>query len=140
MNRTSKLAIIGLTSAILWTSAPVFAQQQDKTVYATVLDRTPIMEQVQIAEPRRVCSQQQVVSQNAKSYTPSIVGGVVGAALGREFGHGKGQTLATLGVAAIGASVGRDYQNKKPKDTRLFKKCVTMRRATAMKNASPVGA
>ncbi|MDH3466402.1 MAG: glycine zipper 2TM domain-containing protein [Gammaproteobacteria bacterium] len=114
---------IALVGAILAIPVVSVAQTQDKIVYANVLNRNPIMEQVQIAEPRRVCREQQVVSQNAKSYTPSIVGGVIGGALGTQFGHGTGKKLATIGGAAIGASVGRDIQNKQGGHTVVQEVC-----------------
>ena len=45
---------IALVGAILAIPVVSVAQTQDKIVYANVLNRNPIMEQVQIAEPRRV--------------------------------------------------------------------------------------
>ncbi|MDH3377889.1 MAG: glycine zipper 2TM domain-containing protein, partial [Gammaproteobacteria bacterium] len=54
---------------------------------------------------------------------PSIVGGVIGGALGTQFGHGTGKKLATIGGAAIGASVGRDIQNKQGGHTVVQEVC-----------------
>lgn len=99
-----------LAVALVLLSTNVLAQEQ--TVYADVVNRTPIMESVQKSIPKRVCYQEEVVTQNTKSYTPSIFGGVVGAAVGNQVGHGDGKKLATVAGALLGASVGRDVQNK----------------------------
>ena len=88
------------------------AVAEEQTVFAKVVNRTPIMESIQKTIPKRVCYQEEVVTQNTKSYTPSILGGVIGAAAGNQVGHGKGKDLATVAGAVLGASVGRDVQNK----------------------------
>lgn len=43
------------------------------------------------------------------SYTPTIVGGIIGAVVGNQFGSGSGQDWATVAGTTLGASVGRDY-------------------------------
>jgi len=101
------LMIVGLTLVISHG-----AMAQDETIDAPVINRTPIVESVQRSVPKRVCYQEQVITQEKKSYTPSILGGIVGAAVGNEFGKGRGQDLATIAGGVLGASVGRDVQNQ----------------------------
>jgi uncharacterized protein YcfJ len=43
------------------------------------------------------------------SYTPTIVGGIVGAVVGNQFGSGSGRDWATVAGTTLGASIGRDY-------------------------------
>jgi uncharacterized protein YcfJ len=47
------------------------------------------------------------------SYTPTIVGGIVGAVVGRQFGSGSGRDWATIAGSTLGASIGTDYQNRR---------------------------
>ena len=99
---------------------------QSQTVYADVLNRTPVMENIQKSVPKRVCYQEQVVTQSSKSYTPSILGGIVGAAVGNEFGKGRGKDLATVAGTVLGASVGRDVQNRNAQNhTATVERCHT---------------
>ena len=106
-------------------AAPLaYAQSEQQIVSSRVLNRTPIMESFQISTPKRVCYQEQVVTQNTKSYTPSILGGIVGAAVGHQVGSGRGKDLATVTGGVLGASVGRDVQNKSAQShTALVERC-----------------
>ena len=88
------------------------AQAQDKVVTAKVVNRTPVMETVQVSSPQKVCREEQVVTQRHKSYTPSIFGGIVGAVVGNQFGSGGGRTVATVAGAAVGASVGDNVERR----------------------------
>jgi len=47
------------------------------------------------------------------SYTPTIVGGIIGAVVGNQFGSGSGRDLATVAGTTLGASVGRDYSTRR---------------------------
>lgn len=115
--------VLTFLSTLVMTSV-ASAQSEQQIVSSKVLNRTPIMESVQIETPKRVCRQEQVVTQNAKSYTPSIFGGIVGAAAGNQFGRGKGKDLATVAGGVLGASVGRDIQNKNAEShTALIERC-----------------
>ena len=111
----SKKSVTNVFTAACITGSLAFvqtAQAEDQVVLAKVLNATPVTETVQTQVPRRVCHEEQVVTQQTKSYTPSILGGVIGAVVGSRFGGGKGKTLATVGGAALGASVGNDTENR----------------------------
>lgn len=117
------LKTISILSGLVFATA-VNAQSQQQIVSSKVLNRTPIMESMQVSTPKRVCYQEQVVTQNAKSYTPSILGGVVGAVVGSQVGNGRGKDLATVAGGVLGASVGRDVQNKSTQShTALVERC-----------------
>lgn len=47
------------------------------------------------------------------SSTPMIVGGIVGAVAGNQFGSGSGRDLATVAGTTLGVSMGRDYSNRR---------------------------
>ncbi len=118
-----KLTSISILAALVGSSA-AYAQSEQQIVSSKVLNRTPIMESIQISTPKRVCYQEQVVTQNTKSYTPSILGGIVGAAVGNQVGSGRGKDLATVAGGVLGASVGRDVQNKNAQThTALVERC-----------------
>jgi uncharacterized protein YcfJ len=49
----------------------------------------------------------------APSYTPIILGGIIGAVVGNQFGSGSGQDWATVAGTTLGASIGNDYSNRR---------------------------
>lgn len=72
-----------------------------------VISSVPVVQQV--AVPRQVCSQQQVV-QPQSSGGGALVGAIVGGLLGNTIGHGGGRAAATgLGIVA-GAAVGNSVE------------------------------
>ncbi|WP_255429506.1 glycine zipper 2TM domain-containing protein [Ramlibacter albus] len=76
-----------------------------------VISSTPVIQQV--AVPRQVCNQQQVVTQQPQSSGGgAVVGAIVGGLLGHTIGHGFGRAAATgVGVVA-GAAVGDSVENR----------------------------
>ena len=102
----------------------VISGADSQVVFATVLNCTPVIGNVQERLPKRVFNQEQVASQESTSYTPSILGGIIGAAVGNEFGKGRGNDLATIAGGVLGASVGRDVQNSKSQNhTTTVERC-----------------
>ena len=49
----------------------------------------------------------------AHSYTPTLVGGIIGAVVGNQFGSGSGRDWATVAGTTLGASIGSDYNNRR---------------------------
>jgi uncharacterized protein YcfJ len=76
-------------------------------VYARVVDVAPIVHLVTVDRPEQRCWNE-VVRQSNTPYGvagPTIAGGIVGAAIGRQFGHGDSRDALTLIGAAAGAAV-----------------------------------
>jgi uncharacterized protein YcfJ len=74
-----------------------------------VVSTAPIVQQV--AVPRQLCSQQQVMQPQA-SGGGALVGAVVGGLLGNTIGHGFGRAAATGVGAVVGAGVGNSIEGR----------------------------
>ncbi|MES2940840.1 MAG: glycine zipper 2TM domain-containing protein [Pseudomonadota bacterium] len=74
-----------------------------------VVSTQPVVQQV--AVPRQVCSQQQVM-QPQSSGGGALVGAVVGGLLGNTIGHGGGRAAATGLGAIAGAAVGNGIETR----------------------------
>lgn len=102
----SATLIVGLAAA-----GSVLADQH--RVQGQVLSSTPIYESVQVPTQREVCWDEQVRYRQRRSHTPSLVGGLLGGAVGRQFGGGRGRDALTVVGALVGASVANDVQNNR---------------------------
>ena len=78
------------------------ASAQD--ILAKVLSSTPVVQQ--IAVPRQVCNNQQVIAPAPKTGGGAIMGAIAGGAVGNAIGNGNGRALATMIGLAGGAIVG----------------------------------
>jgi len=76
--------------------------------FGRVVAARPIYRQVAIEVPRESCRVQTVArqSRSGDSFGGTVVGGLVGAAIGHELGNGRGAATAVGGL--IGASIGND--------------------------------
>jgi uncharacterized protein YcfJ len=80
--------------------------------YARVIDVDPIVSRIRVAVPTRQCWNEsryeeggyRTRSGNVNGAT--LVGGLLGAVVGNQFGHGDGRRAATVAGAALGAVVG----------------------------------
>lgn len=84
------------------------------TDYAEVIEVQPMVDTVRVATPRRECWDEEVRYRHGgyyrgDSYTPTILGGILGGVAGHQFGKGDGNTLMTIAGALLGSSVGRDH-------------------------------
>jgi uncharacterized protein YcfJ len=76
-------------------------------VYARVVDVDPIVRLVTVDRPEQRCWNE-VVRQSNTPYGvagPTVAGGIIGAAIGRQFGSGNDRDALTLLGAAAGAAV-----------------------------------
>jgi uncharacterized protein YcfJ len=73
-------------------------------IQARVISSTPVVQQV--AVPRQVCNNQQVISESQKSGGGALLGAVAGGAVGNAIGSGNGRALATVIGLVGGAMVG----------------------------------
>ena len=84
--------------------------------YAKVTHVEPITRIVQISTPQEVCWNERVRTvrnegyggRRNRSFTPTVLGGLLGGVVGNQFGSGRGQTAMTVAGALLGASIGRD--------------------------------
>ena len=79
-------------------------------VYARVVDVDPMVRYVTVNRPHEECWNE-VQRQRSPAFGlagQTAAGGVIGAAIGRQFGGGHGQDLATLAGAAAGAAIARE--------------------------------
>ncbi len=85
--------------------------------YATVLRAKPITEIVRVETPREECwteTRTRIGYRGGpQTYTPEIVGVIVGAAIGTRFGDGRGRDLATAAGAVLGGSIGHDIKKRR---------------------------
>jgi len=90
--------------------------------YARVVDVDPIVRHVRISEPKRECwtetryddvSYREPVGPRAKPNPGAmILGGIIGAALGNQVGHGDGRRAATVAGAVIGTAIGHEATSR----------------------------
>jgi uncharacterized protein YcfJ len=76
-------------------------------VYARVVDVDPLVRYVTVERPRRECWDE-IVREPVRPFGaagPTIAGGIVGAAVGRQFGSGEDRDALTLIGAVAGAAV-----------------------------------
>jgi uncharacterized protein YcfJ len=82
-----------------------YGHRTTEYVYARVVDVDPIVRYVTVEQPRRECWNE-IVSEPARGVAgPTIAGGVVGAAIGRQFGSGNDRDALTMLGAIAGAAV-----------------------------------
>jgi uncharacterized protein YcfJ len=106
-----------MTAAValgLVASVPAFAHEHRTTRYvdARVVAVRPIVREVAVERPREECWNEIVeVREPSSPYGvagPTLAGGIVGAAIGRQFGSGSGRDAATLLGAIAGSAVAHD--------------------------------
>ena len=79
--------------------------------YADVLRVEPVYELVRYREPRQECYDAEVERVERGGGDPTggtIVGAIIGGALGNQVGKGNGRKAATVAGAVIGGAIGRD--------------------------------
>jgi len=76
-------------------------------VYAKVVDVDPIVRYVTVAHPRQQCWDEVVYERDRPSNVagPAIAGGIIGGAIGRQFGGGSGRDALTLAGAIAGTAI-----------------------------------
>src|ERR1043165_7489895 len=129
MSSKSKFLVGVLAAAISVASAGAFAQDRDgyddrydsryddgaAYDYAKVVDVQPLTSRVRISTPQRECWDETRHDQGGYDAGPhgpqvaghTLLGAVIGAAIGNQIGHGQGRKAATAGGAVIGDAIGR---------------------------------
>ncbi len=79
----------------------------DAVVYAPVVRVYPIKQTEVYREPREKCYRERVEVPSNTSSTSTVVGGLLGAAIGNKLGHGSSnRKIGTVAGAVLGATVG----------------------------------
>jgi len=88
--------------------------------YARVVEVRPIIETLHQPVSWEECWSEPVNYREPSRYrggsrdrAPAVLGGIIGAALGNQFGSGRGRDAATVAGAALGYSLARDSQRHK---------------------------
>ena len=94
-------------------------------ISARVISSTPVV--TQVAVPRQVCNNQQVVTEAPKSGGGALLGAVAGGAVGNAIGNGNGRALATVIGLVGGAIVGDRVEggSGQPQNVQNVQQCST---------------
>ena len=86
-----------------------------------VISSTPIIQQV--AVPRQVCNNEQVVTGGQKSGAGAAMGAIAGGALGNQVGQGSGRAAATMLGLFGGAIMGDKIEGPGTPEVRNVQNC-----------------
>ncbi len=86
-----------------------------------VISSTPIIQQV--AVPRQVCSNEQVVAPGQKSGAGAAMGAIAGGAIGNSMGQGSGRAAATMLGIFGGAILGEKIEGPGQAEVRNVQNC-----------------
>lgn len=96
---------------------PQHSQTGNYGDYADVINVTPAYSYDQVSVPRQQCRN---VPDNFRGHDgnpltsttgQTVIGGIIGAALGNQIGDGRGKDIATVAGGLIGASIGANRAN-----------------------------
>jgi uncharacterized protein YcfJ len=88
-----------------------------------VLSSVPIVQQV--AVPRQVCNDEQVLVPGQTSGAGAVMGGIAGGAIGNQVGRGSGRAAATAIGIIGGALLGNGIEGQRPSHTETVRQCGT---------------
>lgn len=117
---TKRMTVIATTTAALLAATAGIAQAQEQ---GRVISSQPVIQQV--AVPRQVCSNQQVVVEGQKSGAGGLMGAIAGGALGNSIGSGSGRALATMIGVIGGAAMGERIEGNAPSQVQNVQNCTT---------------
>lgn len=125
MNTRSRMAVAAL-AAVLVAGPAVAGGRSGETWYveAAVLAVQPLVEHVRVSEPRRHCRDERVerlVPRHGHGpRTETILGTVIGGAIGHNAADGDHRGAARLVGAIVGAAIGRDIGARRAPPRRVF--------------------
>ena len=108
--------VLALASVCGLSSSWVHADEVGK-----VISSTPIIQQV--AVPRQVCTNDQVVTQGQKSGAGAAMGAIAGGAVGNSMGQGSGRAAATMLGIFGGAILGGKIEGPGQPEVRHVQNC-----------------
>ncbi len=120
MKPIARITLISAVIAASWAATGAFAQEQGR-----VLSTTPVIQQV--AVPRQVCSNEQVITQSQqKSGAGVVIGGIAGGAIGNAIGKGNGRAATTMIGLVGGAILGDKIEGgQQQANTQNVQRCTT---------------
>lgn len=92
-------------------------------IMARVISSTPVVQQV--AVPRQVCNNQQVVTEAPRSGAGALLGAVAGGAAGNAIGNGSGRAVATMLGVMGGAILGNNIEGGGAQQVQNVQQCST---------------
>jgi uncharacterized protein YcfJ len=81
---------------------------------ARVTHVEPLYKTIRVSTPQHECRTERAYRHDrpqARSYTSTIAGGIVGGLIGNQFGGGGGKIVMTVAGTLLGGSLGNDYNN-----------------------------
>lgn len=99
--------MVGLLAAASTAMADGRGRGHSDHVYARVVDVQPIVRHVTVHRPRQECWDEVVYAEERRRGVagPAIAGGLIGGAIGRQFGGGSGRDALTVLGAIAGTAV-----------------------------------
>ena len=103
-------------------------------VYADVVDVEPLFRTVRVRRPERECWDEEVYDDRRRRHSTApatIAGGLIGGAVGRQFGDGKGRDAMTVVGTLIGSAIANDRATQRHYDdydrprVRVVERCET---------------
>lgn len=119
-------SVLGTFALATLIALPAAARHHDHhTRYARVIDARPIYQSASYQVPEQVCHYETVSyrdNDGPRSYTGTIVGGLVGAAVGHELGNSKrNKDVGAVAGGLLGATIGRDVSNRNNRTTTRYR-------------------
>lgn len=119
-------SITGLSLSLLLANGALadrkYHRSHNQMEYAKVVDARPIYQRISTQVPVESCHYETVAYREPgrnNSYTSTILGGVIGAAVGNELGHHKrNKQVGAVAGGLLGASIGRDLGRSNAGTTR----------------------
>lgn len=135
MKLLKTVSISIFASGLLFSSMAKADSYSDENVqygYATVLSAEPIVKLFRVSRPERECWDEQVqVKDRRGSRTNTIMGALIGGAIGNALGHHKSnKRVGAVAGALLGGSIAKDMQSKRPPRTEVYTRCNTTRVST----------
>lgn len=117
MNASRGIAAAALVAALGAADPASAAGRGDDTAYyvdAPVVDVEPMVERIRVSTPREACWDEEVErvvrvrGRGRGPSTPTLVGTIVGGAIGNNIADGRDRATARIAGAVLGAAIGRD--------------------------------
>jgi len=130
MKKQHIITVLSITGLIFSTAANAkhdYADDNSFTDRARVTNVEPIVRYIKVSNPRRECYDEPVTytrSHNNNSTGKTILGGILGAAIGNNIGHGKNRKKTAVAGAIIGATVANNTaRNGHHNEVRYEQRC-----------------